>query len=183
MIDPHKIVRQFAKGDHKAYRVIFDELYMPLTMYAFSLLDDKQEVDDIVQNAFIKLWEESKGFDSITAIKSYLYKVVRNSAFNILKHNKIKHKHSEVIGREVDIEYDPVEDIIRQEVYSQVMEVFEELPSACKNVYSMSLNGYKHQEISEKLNISVNTVKKQKNRANKYLKEKLKNLLVVLIGL
>ena len=182
MTDPNIIVGKFTKGDHKAYRIIFDELYMPLTMYAFSLLDDKQEVEDIVQNAFIKLWEESNGFDSIIAIKSYLYKVVRNSAFNILKHNKIKNKYSEVIGREVDIEYDPIEDIIRHEVYSQVMEVFEELPSACKNVYSMSINGYKHQEISEKLNISVNTVKKQKNRANKYLKEKLKNLLVILIG-
>ena len=122
---------------------MFDELYMPLTMYRFSLLDDKQEVEDIAQNAFIKLWEEREGFDSLVAIKSFLYKVVRNFAFNVLKHNKIKQKYSNVIEMEFAKEYNPIDDIIRQEVYTQVLEVFEELPTACKQVYSLSINGYR----------------------------------------
>ncbi len=122
---------------------MFDELYMPLTMYGFSLLDDKQEVEDIAQNAFIKLWEEREGFDSLVAIKSFLYKVVRNFVFNVLKHNKIKQKYSNVIEMEFAKEYNPIDDIIRQEVYTQVLEVFEELPTACKQVYSLSINGYR----------------------------------------
>jgi len=112
-------------------------------MYRFSLLDDKQEVEDIAQNAFIKLWEEREGFDSLVAIKSFLYKVVRNFAFNVLKHNKIKQKYSNVIEMEFAKEYNPIDDIIRQEVYTQVLEVFEELPTACKQVYSLSINGYR----------------------------------------
>ena len=57
------------------------------------------------------------------------------------------------------------------------VKVFEELPDACRKVYLRSLEGKSHQEISEELNIAINTIKKHKNNANHYLRVRLEKLL------
>ena len=59
--------------------------------------------------------------------------------------------------------------------------VFNELPPACREVYRLSLEGKKHEEIAEILQITVNTVKKHKNNANHYMRERLKHILSLLV--
>lgn len=176
------LIKSFNSGDTKSYRKIFQDLSTPLIMYACSLHNNSQEAEDVVQDAFVKLWEERENFDSIIVIKSYLFKVVRNAIFNIKKRENVIERHNPFIERDIEKEYDLENDIIREELYEQVFRVFEQLPSSCKKIYLMSLEGYKHQEISDKLNISVSTIKTQKNRANKFLKKKLKNLFTFLFS-
>ena len=68
-------------------------------------------------------------------------------------------------------------DLMYRNILVRVNEVFEELPDACRKVYLRSLEGKSHQEISEELNIAINTIKKHKNNANHYLRVRLEKLL------
>ena len=74
-----------------------------------------------------------------------------------------------------------LDQILESEIFQALLSVFDELSPACKEVYQMSLDGNSHEEIARKLNISVNTVKKHKNNANHYMKERLKNVLSILL--
>ena len=74
-----------------------------------------------------------------------------------------------------------LENIIESEVFQMIQTVFNELTPACKEVYQLSLQGKSHEEISRLLNISVNTVKKHKNNANHYMRQRLKHVLAFLV--
>ena len=83
--------------------------------------------------------------------------------------------------REGDDSESFLDQILESEIFQALLSVFDELSPACKEVYQLSLDGCSHEEIARKLNISVNTVKKHKNNANHYMKERLKNVLSILL--
>lgn len=80
-----------------------------------------------------------------------------------------------------EIEEDFVSRVIEAEVFSMINEVFEELPESCKKVYRLSLEGKSHQEIADELHIAINTIKRHKNNANHYIRERLEKLLILMI--
>ena len=85
--------------------------------------------------------------------------------------------------QEEDTEESFVTKVMEAEVYALINEIFEELPDACKKVYSRSLEGKSHQEISEELHIAINTIKRHKNNANHYLRERLEKILSLVLSL
>ncbi|PWJ58574.1 RNA polymerase sigma-70 factor (ECF subfamily) [Dyadobacter jejuensis] len=158
-----------------SFATLFDQNYPGLLYFSFKLIGDKEEAEDIVQNAFISYW---KGRDTVqgelNAIKSYLYTTVRHSCMDLLKHRTVIKKHRD------QLDADPIDDrlveneIIRSEVLSEIFNAIENLPAGCRQVLEMSYwQGKKNLEISEELGVSVNTVKTQKQRALQLLRLKL----------
>ena len=105
---------------------------------------------------------------------------MKNTCITYIRNEKIKEKHAKFLKPD-EIEESFLNKVIEIEIYCILNEVFEELPPACKNVYKMSLEGLGHKQIAEELNISINTVKKHKNRANHYLKSRLEGLFSFLL--
>lgn len=167
------IAIDFASGNEVAFRYIYDK-YNPLLRYfAFRYLEDKNYVNDIIQEVFIKLWEVRKIFKEEKSIKSYLYKSTKSLCLNQLRHNKVEDKYISTMLQEDQQDFF-LDNLLETELFSKLTQAFSEIPSACKEVYELSLSGMKHEEIASTLNISVNSVKKYKNRANHYMKERMK---------
>ncbi len=154
---------------------VFDKSYSGLVYFSFKLIDNKQEAEDIVQNAFVSYWnvKEDIGKEP-NVVKSFLYTTVRNSCMDLLRHRLVIRKFR---GQ---LEEDPIEEniidneIIRAEVLSQIFNAVELLPNGCKQVLKMSyFEGKRNQEIAEELGVSINTVKTQKQRALQLLRLKL----------
>ena len=72
-----------------------------------------------------------------------------------------------------------LDELLEAEIFGELLEAFNALPPACREVYRLSLEGKPHEEIAELLNISINTIKKHKNNANHFMRKRLKHLLVV----
>ena len=109
-------------------------------------------------------------------LKTYLYRVVRNHCLTYVRDTQRKEKRKE--GFEVEeTEESYVHQMIEDEIYALIKDIFEELPDACRNVYMKSLEGKSHKEIAEELHIAITTIKKHKTNANNYLRERLKGLL------
>ncbi len=177
----NNIIRDFSKGKEYAFRYIYDKYAPSLRHFAYKYLEDGISIDDVVQDAFVKLWEQRNIFNIENTLKSFLYKTVKNQCLNIIRHSVVKQKHSQRVLDEDTQEFF-LDNILETEVFHLLLTVFEELSPSCKEVYRMSLNGFKHEEIAEELNISVNTVKKHKNNANNYMRERLKNILSLLMS-
>jgi len=74
--------RAIGRGDEGAYRALFDLLYPPLLRFAGSLVRDQAVAEDLVQEAFVRLWDRREQIDVETSVRAYLYRIVRNLAFN-----------------------------------------------------------------------------------------------------
>lgn len=154
--------------------------YPGLVMFAQHFINSQAEAEDIVQNAFIKLFESFNGEKNINAAKAFLYKTIRNECLNLIKHEAVKQKYSHASENNINTETFFLEKIIEEETFSYLSNAIKQLPEQCQKVLTLSLNGLKNNEIAEDLQISINTVKSQKKRAYQKLREQLKDVYQII---
>ena len=133
-----------------------------------------------MQETFINLWEKRGIYSDMVYFKAYLYKSLYNNALFYLR----QHKVSEDVdpGIEDDTE-SALNAIIEEEVHREIIAAIDKLPPERRRVVELSMVGYSQEEIAEKLNISVNTVKTQKRKAYAFLREELQHLFVLFLML
>jgi RNA polymerase sigma-70 factor (ECF subfamily) len=165
------------------FEALYGEYYDSFVLFGQKFIHDQTVVEDIVQEAFIKFWLRKNNFDNEYAIRAFLYKAVRNSCVNYLDHLRVRQKFSQEVAPFVYSEEYFSQHVIEEEVHRIINEAVQQLPESAREIYLMSLNGVKNNEIAEDLNISVNTVKTQKMRAKKILREKLKKINLILLCL
>ena len=163
---------------------LFKEFYDRLVYFSFQLVKDKHQAMDIVQDAFIKYWNlrETVMQDKI-AIKNFLYRTVRNSSLNSIRHEKVVEGY--ILTQDgVEREERPVIDaIISAEVIAAIHTAVQSLPENYKNISVMGyMEGKKNHEIANELEMSVNTVKKQKQKALQLLRIKLEPDIFILLA-
>src|ERR1700754_2760569 len=78
----------FKKGDERSFRLIFDHFYGPLFAKSSKWVGNDEDIKDILQNTFFKIWEKREKYDSISHIRSALFLYTRN---NIIKRWKKLH--------------------------------------------------------------------------------------------
>src|ERR1017187_3632389 len=83
-----EIMESLRSGDGEGFSIIFKEWYRPVYHYAFSILENTQEAEDVTDECFIKLWEKHSKFSSLPHCKSYLFKCVRNASIDKLTERK-----------------------------------------------------------------------------------------------
>ncbi len=158
---------------------LFNKYYPSLCAFAQSYINDCGSSEDIVQDVFITLWNKYEELDQIQSVKSYLYTSVRNACLNHLKHDNIvgKFAEAELSEKESDIFFN--DHVIEEETHRFFYKAIQELPEKCREIILLSLDGLKNTEISEELNVSINTIKTQKRIAYTYLRMRLKDILAV----
>ena len=169
------------KEKEKTFRYLYEKYVVLLRYFATRYINDQSVISDIVQDAFVRLWEKILQFKDENEAKAFLYKVVQNACIDLIRHQEVAQKYVEHIISENTEEKSFLDNILESEIFQALRTVFNELPPACKEVYLLSLQVKSHDEISQQLNITINTVKKHKNNANHYMREKLKYLLQIIL--
>ena len=175
-MDQHQLVLQVKNGDEKAFKSVFDLFNKRLLYLATEIVLDTAVAEDIVQEAFVKLWCRRERFADLLSIKAFLYLCVKNSCRNAYKHTKVVDKYISRQGNQIEEQFIESK-IIETEVFNGLYDAIEKLPNGCKDVIYL---GYfaemSNQEVADALDISINTVKTQKLRALRSLRVFLKNL-------
>jgi RNA polymerase sigma-70 factor (family 1) len=167
------IISLIRQGDQKAFERLFREYYARLCEYSFLLTKDKESSAEIVQDFFVKLWENHSKLD-IKATKSYLFRSIHNNTIKYLrketKFESLMADHPEQLTEITDLE-----------LSEKLEKSLNELPPKCKEIFILSrIDKLKHNEIAEKLGISTKTVEVQIRKANIILREKLKEFMFLL---
>ena len=171
--DLTEILPQLALGEEKAFQIVYEKYNPMLRFFCLRYCTDKENANDVVQEIFVKLWEVHLTFKDETALRAYLFKTAKNICLNLLRHEKVKDRYMQLISREEPSD-SFLEDMMEAEIFGIFNQIVEEIPPACKEVYLCSLEGKKHSEIAEQFQISVNSVKKYKNRAHHFFRNKIK---------
>lgn len=159
------------------YKQLFYQHFQNLCNYAFTIVKDTIEVKDIVQTAYVKLWEKRLEVNFTDSAKSYLYTSVHRLSLNALRNRETKRAHHIKILN-VHINHPP-NFLETKEVQIRIQATIDQLPERCKEVFCKSrFEGKKYVEISKEMEISVKTVEVQMGKALKFLREHLSDLAI-----
>ena len=166
---------QIAAGDREAFAKLHNLLYDPLFFYAYKIVGDVAECEDLIQDTFIHYWENREDFGSIVAVKTYLYKTLDYKIKNQLR----KKERQQRIINEIPVQEDScLQDdlIIAAEIALQVRQAIRKLPPRTSKVLELSLLDMSLEEIAAEMNISVNSVKTLKQGGYRVLRKSLAHL-------
>ncbi|NEW80833.1 MAG: RNA polymerase sigma-70 factor [Mariniphaga sp.] len=180
MMDSDQLILDIKKGNVNAFKQFFESFYPSLCLFANKYLKNSDESLDIVQDAFISIWNIRKDVHSIDSAKGYLFKYVKNRSLNYLRDQKqrkclnFEQLNSEIFFRD---------NLIEEETYQIIYEAVRNLPAQGQRVIELALDGLKNQAIAEQLNVTVNTIKTIKLRAFKSMRKELKENVFMLFML
>lgn len=161
--------------DRQAFERVFRESYRPLTAYAFRFVNDLAVAENIVQDVFLKLWQNRHELVITTSLVHYLFRSVRNHSLNHLNKAKVR---SEYLRMQIDAEHDNQDySAFYPEIglLKKIEAAISALPEKRQEIFRLAREeGLKYREISERLDISVKTVETQMTLALKQLRESLK---------
>lgn len=147
------------------------------------IIKDKDNAEDIVSEAYVKLWERHAGFDNVGSIRSFLYTVVHNASIDSLRHQKKKTAYSkEIVYLDEEKESYVLQQIIEAETYREIVSSLKILPPKCREIFRMIyFEGKDYAEIANELKLSINTIRVQKARALAILRQQPGILQIILI--
>ncbi|SMD00619.1 RNA polymerase sigma-70 factor [Pedobacter nyackensis] len=172
--------------DDHAFEQLFKDHFKALYAYAYVILKDEDDAEEIVQNMFLKFWEKRDLLTVQSSLKAYLYKCVYNDSLNFLKHQKIKTKYQDFATYTMNHENEPASSKIEMtELTFNLNIALNRLPEQCRTIFQMSrFEELKYKEIAERLGLSVKTIENQMGKALRILRLELADFLsLVLLGL
>ena len=159
------------RRDEAALSVLFDTYYEKLYLFAEKYIYDSDKAHDIVQDVFLKIWENAERLELTSSIQHYLFASVRNGCLNYLKSLQIEDRNNRKYA-EAYIESQNVDMVDDEELLARVRQVLDELPEKCREVCLLRfVEGYKYAEIAARLDMNENTVKAQLHRGMERLKQ------------
>lgn len=176
MLQSDKNILDLVRRDKVAgIRQLFHRYYRPLVLYAEEYLRDQAVAEDVVQELFVKLWEEDHllkiANDSLGA---YLYSAVRNRCYSYIRQKDVLRGTKELENVDIPVEW--VVDV-DEERMDRVMKEIEKLSERTRQVVEcVMLRNLKYREAAEELGISINTVKFLLKEGTKRLRDRLTTL-------
>ena len=182
-IEETKLIKRLRQGDETAFEILFRFYYPGLVVFASQIVLDKDEATEIVQDFFVRLWENRSSLKKGSSLKAYFFTSVKNRSFNYLKREKVHTHDIEQLNNLADTSPLYTADLfIESEMQNKVKAAIDKLPERCGEIFVMSrFQGASNDEIAEKLDISKRTVETQISNALKVLRVELKDFLGILI--
>ena len=170
-------------GDRNAMRALYERFYSPMPGVCMRYAANYADAEDFVQDGFIKVFSDIRSFKGTGSLEGWIRRVIINSVLMQLRKSKKEYAYDnmeivmdasdeELSKNESESNENPVD--ILELSQQEAVEIIQTLPDGFRKVLNLYvIDGYKHREIAEMLNISVGTSKSQLNRARKLMKQKL----------
>lgn len=171
-----------SNNDHGAYTEIYNRYSGILYIHAYRRLKDREEARDLIHELFTVLWVKREQLILKTALSAYLFKAVRNRVIDLVAHKKHEAVYTSSLDDNWESDSIDTDHAVRMRDLNKVIDKeIDALPEKMRLVFNLSRKGcLSHKEISDKLEISELTVRKQINNALKILKPKLTRFLMLL---
>ena len=177
-------IKKALKGDQVAYRAILKKYHDQVYNLLYRMVHDKDEVEDLTQEAFIKAFNSLKNFNEEFAFSTWLYKIATNNCIDYIRKKKLatfsidkplESKDGEYSFEIPDTTYQPDKDLIAGQRTKILEEAVNALPEKYRQVILMRHTEDKdYQEIADELHLPLGTVKAHIFRAREILYKRLK---------
>ena len=174
----HKIVKDLRKGDKQALDEIYKFFYPKLYVFAKSFLKVEDDINDILQDVFVKLWLSREKIGKVETFNSYLFTIAKNAIVSYFR-EKSKDQKFEARVKEilVSAENEYNDELEYKDLKQNLESIIDQLPDKRKQIFKLSREeGLSNKEIAEKLDISVKTVEDHMRHALRFIRKHLKTI-------
>jgi len=168
-----KLIDKAVKNDRKAQHMIYELYASKMLSVCRYYIKDIELAEEVMLNGFFKVFKSLSSFKKQGSFEGWIRRIMVRECISELRKNKL------VVFATEDLEvHDNFHDHINSNIaVNEIQKTIDELPEGYKLVFVMyAIEGYKHQEISELLDISIGTSKSQLFKARQLLQEKIKKL-------
>jgi len=169
----------------KDFELLFFKLHGCLVLFSQKFTGNLLASQDIVQDAFVALWEKRDSLE-IESPKAYLFQTVRNRSLNYIRDTNIHNTVEQELSRKLETAEknlysnpnDPFVSLLELELQDKIDKAISSLPDKCRQVYKLSrYKGLKNNEIAEMSGISMKMVEKHISKALRILRTELSDYL------
>src|SRR5688500_3754957 len=163
---------------------VFISLIMPfrekLYRFALRLLGNEEDAKDIIQDAFVKVWNNKDKMGELQNLEAWCMRITRNLALDKLKSRKYRVTDDlERAGEVPATHHSPHQSTEKSDLMRRVHGAIHKLPEKYRTILQLrDIDGLSYQEIGEVLEIELSEVKVNLHRARKQVREQLQNLHV-----
>jgi len=177
------LIDGFAKGNQKAFRRLYELFWESMFIEARIIVGDENEAKDIVQDIWIRLWQQRETLE-VKNFKAYSSKAVRNECYKFFRDNKFSLTQLSVIETLQPLSNCEIVDQHNlEDTQSAILQSLGKLPKRCKQIFELSrTDHYTNEDIANELGISKRSVENQISLAVKSIKSSLMMFLVFLIS-
>lgn len=170
-----ELIRRLKKDDKSAVDELFSYYYPRLYHFSKSVLKIETEIDDILQEVFVKIWLNRQKINNVETFNSYIFTITKNEILNLIR-SKLRDQtfKNELFLRSVAEEYQTSNQVEFDEIENKIDQTVACLPEKRQQVFVLSrMEGLSNKEIAQKLNISEKTVEDHITHAIKYIKSSM----------
>lgn len=170
------VIKDLKRGSGEAFEIIYNRYVGKLYNFMLGITrGDEYMSEEMVQTAFIRLWETRERIDTGKSLISYLATIAKNTLYNKYKRQTVEFIYREMVLREeTEIDYTTEQQVEGEWLKRSLDDLIDQMPPGRKNIYKLSRQQeMSTKEIAEKLGISVSTVETQLSLATKYMKNEL----------
>ena len=180
------------RWDDSSLQLLYRHFYKALVAFAIQAVETQESAEEIVQDIFVKTWQKHNTFKSTATLKAYLYNGVRNECISHLRRQQTaqerirqfeKDYHQLQMGTEESMAGSLPH---REEAIRQLLLAIDSVPPKLRELFLLAIRGKSSEDIAQEMGITLQTVKKQRQRGLERLRKELGKkpmlLLAVLIS-
>lgn len=183
-----QLVERVQRGDQRAFALLVEKYQRKLGRLLGRMIRDSAEVEDVVQESFIKAYRALPNFRGDSAFYTWLYRIGINTAKNHLvamgrrpnltSDIEVEDAENFEDGDELRTVDTPETELMGKEIAKTVNDAMEALPEELKSAISLrEIEGLSYEEIANLMNCPIGTVRSRIFRAREAIAEKLRPLL------
>lgn len=168
----NKLILDLINGSEDAFTAIYYEHRQPLIYQAFRFLKSEDQVEEVIQNLFLKLWEKRDTLHPDRPIRPLLNKILHNLIIDFFRKLKYDTFSRDKFLKELEAHYSPIEIILATKEKKELLHnALEKLPELQRNVFiCFKLEQKSYKEIEEMYGLSKAAIHSYIYRTNVYLK-------------
>lgn len=176
------LFQRIVLGDKEAFTEAYNEYNKLLYTVAFKYFMNEEMAQDTVQHVFSKLWESRSSIVISTSLKNYLFTMTKNHILNVIRNqNTALQKNYEIAQTSEIIEDNLIKRIEQSEMYEHFYAAIEDLPTNKREICLLKIREeLSNQEIADRMQLSVNTVKTHYSESVKLLRKSLSHLIIMI---
>lgn len=177
------------RWDDSSLQLLYRHFYKALVAFAIQAVETQESAEEIVQDIFVKTWQKRNTFKSTATLKAYLYNGVRNECISHLRRQQTaqerirqfeKDYHQLQMGTEESMAGSLPH---REEAIRQLLLAIDSLPPKLRELFLLAIRGKSSEDIAQEMGITLQTVKKQRQRGLERLRKELGKKPMLLLAM
>ncbi|MNJ87401.1 putative RNA polymerase sigma factor FecI [compost metagenome] len=168
-----QLLSQLSKGDEPSFNALYKAYSRPLFLRVVNMIKSEDDAQEIIQELFIKLWQNRDTIDTIKSFQSYIFTIANNLVYNYFR--KISHNQAlinKLLLNAADHYLDGQELLENKEAAEIFRKAINQLPPQSKQVFQLcKIDGKSHKEVADLMGISMPTVNSHMTNAVRSIRE------------